>query len=225
MKHKIFIHLNPFSIGLQTKETIRRPFSWSLLFAACLLAFSSFSFTSCELLGLDLQEDYVFDANVPNPDLNMNAWEFILSQKNENLTLLHDAVTYVGIEEEYKKENRTYIMMSNLCFTRYLTDNKALSVMDLDKTWLKELLLGQIIEGEYSSYNLTTTPLQVETLNPGILLYLNLRAATISDTDKYQIRINDVPASSKRTSVDTSNLHATNGYIHIIDYTYAVINK
>jgi len=189
------------------------------------IGFILFSVTSCNLFGLPLQEDYVYNANIPDPNLHTTVMEFIESRKDKNMTLMYDAIQYLGIADEYEKDNRTFILMSNTCFIKFLDQYKVTSVEDMDKTELKNLLFGQIGIGLYNSYNLTTTPVEIETVNPLVVFYLNLRPASISDPDKYSIRINNVPQSSKYTSISTSNLVATNGYIHIIDYTYTILYK
>ncbi len=181
--------------------------------------------TSCNFLGLPLQEDYVFNTNVPDPDLHTTAMGFIESRKDKDMTLMYDAIKLLRIEDKYETENRTYLLMSNTCFTSWLKLYNVTAVEDMNKTDLRDLLLGQIGIGLYSSYNLTTTPQRIETENTDVIFYLNIRPAASTDPDKYSIRVNNVPESSKYISISTSNLVADNGYVHVIDFTYAILYK
>lgn len=185
------------------------------------------AFNSCTLFNLELQEDYEFKGRVPDPNINMTAMEYIESRKQEKFATLYQAITLLNMEDEYRAANRTYIMMSDLCFSSFLRAQspRVSNVLDLNRDYLRNVLRGQIIKGEYPSTSLTTTPVEVETLSPTTLLYLSLRDAGIYEAEKYQVRINNVPASTKPTTVTTSNIKATNGYIHVIDYTYSIMSK
>lgn len=195
-----------------------------LLFGICLLLFAV-GMNSCELFGLPLQEDYEYKGRIPDVNINMTAFEYIEKNKEAKYSTLYQAIKYLELEDEYKTEKRTYIIMSDLCFSSFLKNQKVTNIYDLKKDYLEKVLKGQIILDEYNSYDLTTTPILVETLDETTALYLSLRDAAVYETDKYQIRINNVPASSKSTTVVTSNIHATNGYIHVIDYTYYIMSK
>lgn len=196
----------------------------TFIYFVCILPLA-LGLNSCELFGLSLQEDYVYKGRIPDPNINMTAKEYIESRKEDKFSTLYKAITYLGIEDEYEKDNRTYIMMSDLCFSSFLKNQKVINIFDMNKAYLERVLKGQIILDEYSSYDLTITPIQVETLDDRTDMYLSLRDAAVYETDKYQIRINDVPTSSKTTTVVTSNIKATNGYIHVIDYTYNIMSK
>ena len=73
-----------------------------------------------------------------------------------------------------------------------------------------------IIKGCYHALDLSTTPLEVEILNPKTRMFLSLRPQASDVSDQYQVIINNVTGSGKVTNVVTSNLRPTNGVIHVV---------
>ncbi|MFC3198324.1 fasciclin domain-containing protein [Parapedobacter deserti] len=90
---------------------------WGLAALALLL-----SVCSCTLLGLELQQDHQHEVNILSPELNMNAWDFINTPLEDTLRSFNrfvDAVAYAGLEEEFIKPGRTFLVFNNYAILRY----------------------------------------------------------------------------------------------------------
>lgn len=80
---------------------------------------------------------------------------------------------------------------------------------------VRNLLLYHIVEGEYSYHNLGPNNVALPSLSPldtARTVYLK-----IENDRNFKLIINDFQGSSRITSARTSNLKATNGYIHVFD--------
>lgn len=69
-------------------------------------------FTACNIAGLDYQESYKYDASVKEGQVNMTAYDFIESRPDIFSSML-EGINYAGLQEEYKKDNRTFILLTN----------------------------------------------------------------------------------------------------------------
>ncbi|WP_257668313.1 fasciclin domain-containing protein [Parapedobacter tibetensis] len=80
------------------------------------------SVSACTFMGLDLQEDHKHKVTILEPDIHMTAWEFInkpLEDTLRSFELIRDAVVYAGLEEEYSKPGRTFLVFNNQSVLRY----------------------------------------------------------------------------------------------------------
>ena len=174
-------------------------------------------FSSCNLAGLDLQKDFEYEYSPVELKLDMTAYQFIESRKNMDMSILYDAINLAGYKEAFETADRTYIILNDIAFTAYLKDKRYAGVQSMSTAELKKLLDGNIVKGHYLSLDLTTTPVKVETLNPGSTMYLSLRSQKNDIQNKYEVRINEVVNSANIVSVVTSNLQPTNGVMHVVD--------
>ena len=92
-----------------------------------------FGVTSCELFGLDYQEDADFVAKTTNNNVNMSALAFINSRPDIFSSLI-DAIEYTGLQSLYEETGNTYILLTN----------NALSQWDSQKNcyWNRETVIG-----------------------------------------------------------------------------------
>ncbi|SFB82160.1 Fasciclin domain-containing protein [Parapedobacter composti] len=90
---------------------------WNLAALAVLL-----SVCSCTLLGLELQQDHKHEVNILSPEIHMDAWQFINTPLEDTLRSFDrfvDAVVYAGLEDEYTKPGRTFLVFNNYAILRY----------------------------------------------------------------------------------------------------------
>lgn len=71
-----------------------------------------FGLSSCELFGLDLQENAEFDDTQINTSIDMTAWEYIKTNP-QDFSVLKEAVEYAGLEDEFEIDGRTFLLMNN----------------------------------------------------------------------------------------------------------------
>jgi len=153
-------------------------------------------FTGCKkLAGLPLQTDATHTDFLLNPNLTMNAWQYMkyrsgADPSNPNsasdtvFKRMYEAVIYSGIDtNEYSKSNRTFIFLHNLAVTTtsgtppvvpntcywgyYPVDSlPATSWTSYTPAQVKSWLQYLIVQGAYSFDNLTPIGTTVNTLLP-----------------------------------------------------------
>jgi Fasciclin domain len=175
----------------------------------------AFGIQSCNLLGLDLQESYVYKHDPVQQKLNMTAYQFIESRKDIDMSLLYEAINKVELRDSFEVQNRTYIVMNDLAFSSYLTDNKFSGLKSMSNAQVILLLKKHIILGKYHSLSLTINPLAVQTVDPATKINLSLSPAAFDAQNKYMVLVSFV-GGSITTSVYTSNLQPNNGIMHVI---------
>ena len=188
-----------------------------ILFQLIVGCFMTSIFSSCNLFGLDLQKDFEYEYSPIELTMDMSAYAFIESRKNMDMSLLYDAITLVGYQQEYEANDRTFIILNDIAFTSYLQDKHYSGLQAMKVEDIKTLLNSTIVKGRYHSLDLRTTPVKVETMNPETIMYLSLRPRNNDAQNKFEVRINEVVNSGKVVSVVTSNLQPTNGIMHVVD--------
>lgn len=203
-----------------------------------LLAFS-LTFTSCELLGLNFQDSYKYDyeAGMPDNNLNMSTYDFIVSRP-DIFSILKDAIDYAGIEMEFKRSNVTYLLPANKAFNSETADDKSyfqthqLSYFDEElgvevsyapnsmtaypKETVKEFLLYHIVKGKYTFTNLPAEPTWFDTVAAADTAKINLY---IFKDRNPNIVFNNFDGHYKPSiKPRTANLYSSDGsYIHVLD--------
>ncbi|WP_343700426.1 fasciclin domain-containing protein [Chitinophaga sp.] len=184
---------------------------------------------SCNLAGLGLQEDYDFKPSIPDPAVKMTAWEFINQPRADTLFVkMLAGIRYAGLEEEYSKPGRTFILLTNKAIyeksaagvelaTSYFVKNKvngkpATRWEDYPVQQVRNLFLYHIMEGEYSYHNINTDTTVVNTLLPGTNVKFR-----ILDYNDSKLTFNDFPGTKKGVQARTSNIRPLNGVIHVVD--------
>jgi uncharacterized surface protein with fasciclin (FAS1) repeats len=173
-------------------------------------------FMSCNLAGLDLQQNYKYTYTPIELKMNMTAYKFIESRKNIDMSLLYEAINRAGLRDSFETQNRTYIAMNDIAFSSYLTAKKYEGVKFVPLVDLKKLLNQYIVIGKYTTLDLTTFPLKVQTLDPTVQLSLYLKSAAIDTQNKYYCYVT-LWGKTTTTYVVTQNLQPTNGVIHVIE--------
>ena len=193
------------------------------------LAIAAF-FCSCEIAGLEFQADASYDYHVLDPQTGMTAWEFLnLPREDTVFELMQEAIAYAGLEEEYKKPDRTFLFLRNDAILRYNpngtvsdasyfgynlleNDQPASSWQDYPVEEVRAFLQYHIIEGVYTfGQNLEPENTEVTTLSEETLF---IRAGNERNSP---VRINDYPFALKPTTAHSSNIQTTNGVIHVIN--------
>lgn len=204
--------------------------NYSTIIKCSLFLLITVSFSSCNVAGLELQEDEDYDYHVLDPKINMTALEFLnLPRTDTVFSMMQKGIAYAGLTEEYSKPDRTFLFLTNSAILRYDangTTNKdcffgkfkvngepAEKWEDYSVEFVRDLFLYHIIDGVYSYDNLTpdntiTTSLR-QTDNEVYLMVVNDRNS--------KIRVNDFPNAKKPVQVRSSNIQATNGVIHALD--------
>ena len=171
---------------------------------------------SCNLLGLDLQQDYKYTHTPIELKMNMTAYQFVESRKNIDMSLLYEAINLAGVRDSFETQNRTYITMNDIAFSSYLTAKRYAGVKFVPIVDLKKLLNQYIVIGNYTTLGLTTFPLKVQTLDPAVQLGLYLKSAAIDTQNKYYFYV-ILWGKTTTTYVVTQNLQPTNGVIHVVE--------
>jgi Fasciclin domain len=171
---------------------------------------------SCNLAGLDLQQDYKYTYAPIELKINMTAYEFIESRKNIDMSLLYEAINRAGVNELFVASDRTYIVMNDIAFSSYLTAKKYEGIKSVPLVDLKKLLNQYIVIGKYTTLNFTTSPLKLQTLDPAVQLVSLLKPAAIDTQNKYYCYVG-IWGKTYAYYVVTQNLQPTNGVIHVIE--------
>ena len=187
-----------------------------IIFGLCCLA--TIGLTSCNLMGLDLQKDYDYKSTPTKLTMDMTAYQFIESRKNIDMSLLYEAINRVQYKDTFETKNRTYIILNDIAFSNQLTYQKYAELKYMPNSEIVKLLNKHIIKGLFHSLSLTTTPVQVETLDPTIFLSICLESATMDSQNKYQVLVKRWGSTGNAQRVVTSNLQPTNGIMHVVDY-------
>ncbi len=205
----------------------------SLLFAAVTL-------TSCEIFGLDYQDSYDFDYNagIANNKIEMTPYDFIASRL-DIFSLLKEAIDYAGMEEEFKQENKTYILPTNTAFNSETTSDKSyfqqhqlfyiddstgdtityapISMTAYPVDQVREFLLYHIVLGQYTFTNLPAEPTWYKTCASADTAYVNMYL--LKDRNP-NITFNNFDGHYKSTiKPRTANLYSTicSSYMHVLD--------
>ena len=187
-------------------------------------------FSGCEIAGLEFQGNAPYDYNVLDPQTGMSAWEFLnLPRQDTIFELMQEGIAYAGLEEEYKKPNRTFLFLRNDAILRYnpngtVSTGSYFGYDTLDngepaKRWqdypveeVRKFLQYHIIEGVYTfGQNLGPENAEVTTLSGETLF---IRAGNERNSP---VRINDFPFALRPTTAHSSNIQTTNGVIHVIN--------
>lgn len=191
-------------------------------------------FSGCELAGLEFQKDEKYAYHVLDPKVNMTAWEYINQPRQDTLfNMTVRGIKYAGLEEEYKKPGRTFIIPTWTTFLRknsngtlnsgayfaykQVNGQNATSWKDYPVDEVRKFFQYHIIEGVYSYDNLTpdntiATTLLEEPENTIQLLVMNDRNS--------KIQVNNFPNTKRTSSIRTSNIQVTNGVVHVTDGFY-----
>jgi len=171
---------------------------------------------SCNLAGLDLQQDYKYTHTPIDLKMNMTAYQFIESRKNIDMSLLYEAINRAGVRDSFETQDRTYIAMNDIAFSSYLTAKKYQGIKSVPMVDLKKLLNQHIVIGKYTTLELTTVPLKLQTLEPAVQLSLYLKTAAVDTQNKYYCYAT-LWGKTTTSYVVTQNLQPTNGVIHVIE--------
>lgn len=187
--------------------------------------------SGCEIAGLQYQDDAPYDYHVLDPQTGMSAWEYINKPREDTLfKLMLEGISYAGLEEEYSKPNRTFLVLQNEAILRFNPNGtinsgcyfgyNLLENGDTARAWtdypveeIREFFQYHIFEGVYTfGQNLGPENAEVKTLLEGETAVI--RAGNERNSP---VRINDFPFSLRPTTARTSNLQTTNGVIHVIN--------
>jgi len=186
-----------------------------IIYGLCCL--TTVGFTSCNLIGLDLQQDYDYISTPTKLTMDITAYEFIESRKNIDMSLLYEAINRVQYKDTFETKNRTYIILNDIAFSNHLTYQKYAGLKYMPNSEIKKLLNKHIIKGLYHSLSLTTTPIRVETMDTTIFISICLESATIDSQNKYQVLVKKWGTTGNGQRIVTSNLQPTNGIMHVTD--------
>ncbi|MDR2914284.1 MAG: fasciclin domain-containing protein [Tannerella sp.] len=196
-------------------------------------------FTGCELFGLDFQEpyEYDYDAGMPSNKVNMSTYDFIAS-RSDIFSLLHEAIIYTGLENEFRQPDVTYILPTDKALNSetetdlsyfqmhklsYYDDESGqivlyapISMTAYPKDVVKEFLLYHIVKGKYTHSNLPAEPTWYDTFAAADTAKVNMYI--LKDRNP-NIAFNNFNGHYKsEIKPRTSNLLSDEGsYIHVLD--------
>lgn len=197
----------------------------------CAIAVCALIFSACEKL--PLQKDADYKQKTLDPQQGVTAWEYLNKPRTDTLfNEMIRAIKYAGMEDEYKKSDRTFIFLINSALssrnattgvestTSYFGMNKVNGVAakkwsDYPVAQVKDLLQYHIIQGRYTYDNLTPNLTETTTLRSDAAknkVYLN-----IGNTSNFKIVFNNFPKTIKTQEARTSNLQMTqNCVVHVV---------
>lgn len=156
---------------------------YTLLFAVLIAIFNS----GCEKLAL--QKNFSRSTtDTIDAHLYKTAWQYMISRSKGADTIfktMHDAIIYSGIDTTlYSEPNHTYFFLSaagckDMWAKIKVNGKAATSFHSYSPTDLKNYFLYLIVKGQYSHYNLPTTPVTVQTLAPAGTYTTNSATFTI----------------------------------------------
>ena len=192
-------------------------------------------FSSCKkMFGLSLYENYEYKSKTLDPQQGITAWEFLNKSRPDTLfNLMKLGIKYAGLEEEYKKPNRTYFFLTNAAisakssttglessttyFGRNLVNGKpGKAWQDYPVAQIRDLFQYHIAEGMHAHGNLTIDPVITQTLraDPSTnKVWINLQ----KDNRYLQLELNNFPKSAKIILPRTANLQMKeNCVVHVL---------
>jgi len=181
---------------------------------------ASIGLTSCNLMGLDLQQNYDYKYSPTKLKIDMTAYQFIESRKNIDMSLLYEAINRIQYKDSFETKNRTYIILNDIAYSNFLIYQKYGSLKNMSNSDIKKLLDKSIIHGLYHSLSLTTKPDSVDTSDPAVKLSLSVEKVTPELQNKYQVMVKVWGSTAGATRVVTSNLQPTNGIMHVTDQPF-----
>jgi hypothetical protein len=187
---------------------------------------------SCEKL--PLYKDFEFESKTLDPQQGITAWEYLNKPRTDTLfNMMLRAIKYAGMEEEYKKSDRTYILLTAQAFTnknattgveaattyfarRKVNGASGKKIQDYSVAEIRNLLKYHIVQGYHTYGNLTVDPEDFSTLRTDSTV--NVVTMNINNNTNYKIQFNNFPGSAKTQDARTSNLQMKdNCVIHVID--------
>ncbi|GAB3851472.1 hypothetical protein GCM10028822_18170 [Hymenobacter terrigena] len=187
--------------------------------------------SSCELVGLKFQKDDPYNYHVLDPKVNMTAWEYINQPRTDTLfNMMLRGIKYAGLEDEYKKPNRTFLILTNKAIVAYDSKGVVLPTTLFGaktvggkavKSWsgytvaqARNYLLYHTMEGVYSYDNLTADNLIVPTL---LAATPNTIALKVTNDRNSNLQVNNFTGTLRTVNARTSNIQTTNGVVHVFD--------
>jgi hypothetical protein len=177
---------------------------------------------SCDLA---LQTNAEYTGEALDPHVNITAWEYI--QNNPDLSDMMDAIEYSGLDSIYSqtKKKYTFMVIKNPALTTWANRLGYLTVKEVPKSDVMNLLKYHIIEGEYSGYHKPTpvVPIFVRNLLKGEDALITFKMAK-SAWPTYDLSITTGNAVvntqgsngiSPSTGSVTCNILTTNGVVHL----------
>jgi hypothetical protein len=187
--------------------------------------------SSCEIAGLPLQTDYQYEYAQLDPNIGITTYEFIKKRSTIDMTLLFYAVNKAEMKEEFEKPGRTFLLLNDDGCNRFFS-NKKITFQGMSKYDLQQWLNQFIVEGVYSSLDLTLSPQIVKTLPsvyfnqsgtlPQKVRFLSLDPVFTQNMNNYRVLIDFAGTIYERDilkcqSLETNIIPSNGGVIHIFN--------
>ena len=186
--------------------------------------------TGCD--GLPLQKSFDYDGEAIDPYVYMTAMDW-LESKGEQFSVMVEAIKYAEMTSYYTQTDTkyTFLVIQNTALKAWANTNGGLTISNVEKTKVQNLLKYHIIKGQYSSYNKETPvePVFVKNLISGENGLITIRCVKSSypiygeviTTGNIMINTTRSNGVSPQRGSVTSNIFPTNGVIHVFsDYAY-----
>ncbi len=188
-------------------------------------------FSSCELAGLPLQKDFNYEYSKLDPHIGITTYEYIKKRSTVDMTLFFYAVEKAEMKAEFEKPGRTFLLLNDAGCTRFF-NNKKITFQGMSKYDLQQWLGQFIVEGVYSSLDLTLSPLVVKTMPsyffnqsgslPAKVRFLSIDPVFNQNMNQYRVLIDFAGTITERDilkcgSLETNIIPSNGGVIHIFD--------
>lgn len=173
--------------------------------------------SSCQLFGLSYAYSYKQEHGENFGRLDCDAFEWITSRKDNDMTLQYQAIMRANMEAYYHDSVFTFFVMKNETWDAWLQAYKYSSMEQVPVARIREYLMRSIIPGKYLSTDISV-PVFVQTLDTTMTmrLYKTIVAPT-SSQNLNSLRAGWTNPNGKinQVGVTTSNLEPRNGALHV----------
>ena len=184
--------------------------------AFCLIALLT---VSCELFGLEYQTDYENKTSSVEKELGISCFDFIESRRGLDFSLLYEAIMLSDMKSFYETDGLTFFLLTDDDFASWLVSYRYTSVKSTPKAVLQNFMKSYTVKGLYSSADLTTSLIDVITLDEIKIIRMGLYYMPSTSTPNlHQFTVGYVKADGTVNfrGAKTTNLKATNGIMHIL---------
>jgi len=174
------------------------------------------------MFGLDYQSDY---QNKPAPvkeETGMSCYEFIKQRSRLDFALFYEAINHTGLQDFYEAQDQTYFLLEDELFAGWLASSQYATISSVPKTVLEMFLKSYTVKGIYHTTNLSTSPVDVPTLDgiKTIRMYLYPSSST-SSANLHQFNAGFLSNGVVNYRyIKVSNLRMTNGIAHILNIRF-----
>ncbi len=175
----------------------------------------------CSLSGcLHYANDYKYEPSAPSAEFKGTAYEYIRSRNEDKFSLWYEAIEAGDMKSFYEQQGKTFFLLEDDQVATWMNSWHYSSIGQMPNTAIKSLLTSYTIPGVYNSIDLTTSPIDVMTLDNEHIMRIRLYPnASTNSQNLHSMQAgwvsNDGLAEFR--GVISSNIKTSNGIIHVLN--------